>query len=132
MRVLIACEYSGACRRRAFRALGHDAWSIDLLDAEDGPTVGREGMNKAQRKRTRRRLRRMEPARLHRQAYALANLPAKTARALEAMFLDAIADCRKRRGSSPMPGWSRWYTHDLIPRIHHWRAMAKRDGARLP
>ena len=35
MRVLIACEYSGAVRR-AFRALGHDAWSCDLLPAEDG------------------------------------------------------------------------------------------------
>ena len=34
MRVLIACEYSGAVRR-AFRARGHDAWSCDLLDAED-------------------------------------------------------------------------------------------------
>jgi hypothetical protein len=36
MRVLVACEYSGEVRR-AFRARGHDAWSIDLLDAEDGP-----------------------------------------------------------------------------------------------
>lgn len=35
MRVLIACEYSGRVRR-AFRALGHDAWSCDLLPAEDG------------------------------------------------------------------------------------------------
>jgi hypothetical protein len=35
MRVLIACEFSGAVRR-AFRALGHDAWSCDLLPAEDG------------------------------------------------------------------------------------------------
>lgn len=35
MRVLIACEYSGAVRR-AFRSLGHDAWSCDLLAAEDG------------------------------------------------------------------------------------------------
>jgi len=34
MRVLIACEYSGAVRR-AFRALGHDAWSCDLLSSED-------------------------------------------------------------------------------------------------
>jgi site-specific DNA-cytosine methylase len=34
MRVLVACEYSGAVRR-AFRALGHDAWSCDLLPAED-------------------------------------------------------------------------------------------------
>jgi hypothetical protein len=35
MRVLIACEHSGV-ERRAFRALGHDAWSCDLLPAEDG------------------------------------------------------------------------------------------------
>lgn len=35
MRCLIACEFSGVVRR-AFRALGHDAWSCDLLPAEDG------------------------------------------------------------------------------------------------
>lgn len=35
MRVLIACEFSGVSRR-AFRALGHDAWSCDLLPSEDG------------------------------------------------------------------------------------------------
>jgi hypothetical protein len=35
MRVLIACEYSGRVRE-AFRSLGHDAWSCDLLPAEDG------------------------------------------------------------------------------------------------
>ncbi len=35
MRVLIACEFSGIVRE-AFRALGHDAWSCDLLPAEDG------------------------------------------------------------------------------------------------
>lgn len=35
MRVLIACEYSGIVRR-AFDALGHEAWSCDLLPAEDG------------------------------------------------------------------------------------------------
>jgi len=34
-RVLIACEYSGVVRR-AFRARGHEAWSCDLLPAEDG------------------------------------------------------------------------------------------------
>jgi len=34
MRVLIGCEYSGVVRR-AFRAIGHDAWSCDLLPAED-------------------------------------------------------------------------------------------------
>lgn len=35
MRVLVACEYSGEVRR-AFRRLGHDAWSCDLLPADDG------------------------------------------------------------------------------------------------
>jgi hypothetical protein len=35
MRVLIACEYSGRVRE-AFRRRGHDAWSCDLLPAEDG------------------------------------------------------------------------------------------------
>src|SRR5271170_2661862 len=34
MRVLVACEFSGIVRR-AFRARGHDAWSCDLLPAED-------------------------------------------------------------------------------------------------
>lgn len=33
-RVLVACEYSGTVRR-AFAALGHDAWSCDLLPSED-------------------------------------------------------------------------------------------------
>lgn len=33
-RVIIACEYSGRVRE-AFRKLGHDAWSCDLLPAED-------------------------------------------------------------------------------------------------
>lgn len=35
MNVLIACEFSGVTRR-AFAALGHNAWSCDLLPAEDG------------------------------------------------------------------------------------------------
>ena len=35
MRVLVACEFSGAVRE-AFRRRGHDAWSCDLLPAEDG------------------------------------------------------------------------------------------------
>lgn len=34
LRVLIACESSGEVRRQ-FRLLGHDAWSCDLLPAED-------------------------------------------------------------------------------------------------
>jgi hypothetical protein len=34
MRVLIACEYSGKVRE-AFRKLGHDAWSCDLLPSDD-------------------------------------------------------------------------------------------------
>lgn len=37
MRILVACEFSGMVRR-AFRALGHDAWSCDLLPAEDDQT----------------------------------------------------------------------------------------------
>ena len=35
MRVLVACEFSGAVRQ-AFRDRGHEAWSCDLLPAEDG------------------------------------------------------------------------------------------------
>ncbi len=35
MRILVACEFSGTVRR-AFAARGHDAWSCDLLPAEDG------------------------------------------------------------------------------------------------
>jgi hypothetical protein len=35
MRVLVACEFSGTVRN-AFLARGHDAWSCDLLPAEDG------------------------------------------------------------------------------------------------
>ena len=34
MRVLIACEYSGTVRE-AFRRLGHDVWSCDLLQSDD-------------------------------------------------------------------------------------------------
>jgi hypothetical protein len=34
VRILIACEYSGRVRE-AFRKLGHDAWSCDLLPADD-------------------------------------------------------------------------------------------------
>ncbi len=34
MKILIACEFSGTVRE-AFRALGHDAWSCDLLPADD-------------------------------------------------------------------------------------------------
>lgn len=34
MRLLVACEFSGTVRR-AFAARGHDAWSCDLLPAED-------------------------------------------------------------------------------------------------
>ena len=35
MRVLVACEFSGVVRE-AFRTRGHEAWSCDLLPAEDG------------------------------------------------------------------------------------------------
>ncbi len=34
MRVLVGCEYSGRVRQ-AFRDIGHDAWSCDLLPSED-------------------------------------------------------------------------------------------------
>lgn len=34
-RILVACEFSGTVRR-AFTARGYDAWSCDLLPAEDG------------------------------------------------------------------------------------------------
>lgn len=34
-RVLVGCEFSGIVRR-AFRDLGHDAWSCDLLPTDDG------------------------------------------------------------------------------------------------
>lgn len=37
MKVLVACEFSGVVRR-AFRELGHDAISCDLLAAQDGET----------------------------------------------------------------------------------------------
>src|SRR4051812_18302951 len=36
MRVLVACEFS-ATVRDAFRAVGHDAWSVDLLPTEGDP-----------------------------------------------------------------------------------------------
>ncbi len=42
MKVLIACEYSGAVRE-AFRKSGHDAWSCDLLPADDGSQYHFEG-----------------------------------------------------------------------------------------
>lgn len=35
MKVLVACEFSGTVRE-AFRSRGHDAWSNDIEDAEDG------------------------------------------------------------------------------------------------
>ncbi|MTH96548.1 hypothetical protein [Roseibium sp. RKSG952] len=35
LKVLVGCEFSGVVRN-AFLALGHDAWSCDLLPAEDG------------------------------------------------------------------------------------------------
>jgi hypothetical protein len=42
MRVLVACETSGVVRE-AFRARGHDAWSCDLLPADDGSDFHFEG-----------------------------------------------------------------------------------------
>jgi hypothetical protein len=41
-RVLIACEFSGTVRR-AFRELGHDAWSCDLLAADDASPYHYQG-----------------------------------------------------------------------------------------
>jgi len=35
MKILVGCESSGAVRR-AFRDRGHDAWSCDILEADDG------------------------------------------------------------------------------------------------
>jgi hypothetical protein len=42
MRILVACETS-ATVRDAFRKLGHDAWSCDLLPCEGDPTWHIEG-----------------------------------------------------------------------------------------
>lgn len=42
MKVLVACEFS-AIVRDAFRALGHDAWSCDLLPTEGDPRWHIEG-----------------------------------------------------------------------------------------
>ncbi len=41
-RVLVACEFSGVVRD-AFRELGHDAWSCDLLPCEGNSTYHYEG-----------------------------------------------------------------------------------------
>ena len=42
LRVLIACEFSGIVRD-AFRKLGHDAWSCDLLPCERDPAYHIQG-----------------------------------------------------------------------------------------
>lgn len=42
MRVLVACEYS-ATVRDAFRKLGHDAWSCDILPTDADPTYHIQG-----------------------------------------------------------------------------------------
>lgn len=42
MRVLVACEFSGTVRE-AFRAMGHDAISCDLLPADDGSSHHYQG-----------------------------------------------------------------------------------------
>ena len=34
MKILVACEYSGRVRE-AFRKLGHDAWSCDIIPSSD-------------------------------------------------------------------------------------------------
>ena len=42
MKVLVGCEYSGKVRE-AFRALGHDAWSCDLLPSDDNSPFHYQG-----------------------------------------------------------------------------------------
>lgn len=42
LRVLVGCEFSGIVRD-AFRALGHDAWSCDLLPCDGDPQYHRQG-----------------------------------------------------------------------------------------
>lgn len=42
MKILIACEYSGRFRQ-AFRDRGHDAWSCDLLPADDNSPYHLQG-----------------------------------------------------------------------------------------
>lgn len=42
LNVIVGCEFSGVVRR-AFRSLGHNAWSCDLLPAEDGSEFHYEG-----------------------------------------------------------------------------------------
>ena len=41
MRILVACEYSGKVRE-AFRALGHDVTSCDLLPSDDNSLTHNE------------------------------------------------------------------------------------------
>ena len=42
LRILVGCEFSGRVRE-AFRERGHDAWSCDLLPAEDGSPYHYQG-----------------------------------------------------------------------------------------
>jgi len=42
MKILIACEYSGVVRD-AFRKLGHDAWSCDILPCDSDPRFHIQG-----------------------------------------------------------------------------------------
>ncbi len=42
MKILIACEYS-ATVRDAFRKLGHDAWSCDIIQTDGDPTYHIQG-----------------------------------------------------------------------------------------
>jgi hypothetical protein len=49
VRVLVACEFSGTVRD-AFRALGHDAWSCDILPTDrDGPHITGDALVAADR-----------------------------------------------------------------------------------
>ncbi|MCX8129751.1 MAG: hypothetical protein N3I35_06595 [Clostridia bacterium] len=42
MKILVACEYSGVVRD-AFRKLGHDAWSCDIIPTDADPTYHIQG-----------------------------------------------------------------------------------------
>jgi hypothetical protein len=42
MRVLVACEFSGVVRE-AFRKLGHNAWSCDILPSDDNSSYHIQG-----------------------------------------------------------------------------------------
>jgi hypothetical protein len=53
VKVLVACEFSGVVRE-AFRARGHEAWSADILPAEDGSPFHYQGDLTSNRSEARR------------------------------------------------------------------------------